>query len=216
MKQYTTTEQIAQLVDEYSTFPLNKKGKRIAPDSFKIKTVKLCKVSKIPYKTFSKKFNLALGTIDTWARKLKESGGIEAAGFIHGRQVRMCLATKCNAVRRHVEHGELQINIAKDLNVNTKTLSGWVTKYRHTYKQYVDAPTGIPYIASKQVIGTKNIHDIQKVLNKQAKAINDLVSTKGIQLSTTVLDELNKTSSAINDELKDIEMYNKVKSKYKI
>ena len=99
----------------------------------------------------------------------------EVAFKFGSNQIRFDLRTKCIAVRECLEDGTSKTELARKFKTTTQTISTWVGKYRDSYKNYVDAPDGIPYIVKEEnlIYGLEDIDKARKELISRKQDIEN-------------------------------------------
>jgi transposase len=115
----------------------------------------------------------------------------QSTGIIHGKQIRMDVASKAHYVKRYLEENISLRALGEEAGVHCTTVGTWARELRDTYQEYLTLPKGIPYIIKEEklVHGTKNIQLIREELVKNKQILTTLPYISDA-LSKTVQEEL--------------------------
>ena len=145
----------------------------------KKETVRLKFALGVRSKAMDEELGFAKGETDTWTMKYKKTGNTSAQ--LHGSSCRYDIPTKCLIVKMHLEDGIPGHKLADQYGVSQPTISQWKTKYRNSYKDYIEAPEGTMIIGKeeKRVIGLVNIKKVQAIASNAEEVIKQVMNTYG-------------------------------------
>lgn len=163
-----------KLKEEMKTFPRHENDAVLYTVEFKEHLIAQHYENNISLSKMARNLTISQSLLSKW----KAQYGNERTGYDYGKSIRYDVRTKCLAVKDMVENGKTPYRISQEFKCSSNTSTGWYSKYKDTYTQYLDLPDGVPYIVAehKHVYGNKNIDRILALLDKQEQELDDQLS----------------------------------------